>query len=411
MSKNNIKKSIREIEEATGIEKKELKPKKSTQVIEKLDSSVDKLIDKVEGIKDDATESIKTDLTNIKSELDNVKKYPRFSFMIQPEQHLDDLGDKIDKVVARMTEVNEKNLITTQDFEDLRDLVINVKDITKEIMTNICVSFDKYTEDNNKNTDKIVKAVDLSGQPTKEAIDILNSELKTVSEETLKCHKLTNNKIVNVNDSIEAMNVDLNKKGEDTNKKIEELNSKQELRHVVQSRNQKDIEQEVNALRTDNDKKEIQKEGLFRKIISKLESTLNVFVKNTEVNDAVPVVLVDANKAAFYNAGGGGGGGFDMSTIEDNTQPSKVPVIHNVTMTNANVEYSQLLSNNTRKVDIKLRANAILKIAFAAGASGTTYITVSYGASLHLENVNLAGITLYFQSPSAAQTAEILAWT
>jgi len=91
---------------------------------------------------------------------------------------------------------------------------------------------------------------------------------------------------------------------------------------------------------------------------------------------------------------------------------AQTPTIYNVDMTAANTEYFQALPTNTRKLDIKLRAqNALLKIAFVEGESGTNYIQISYGSSLHLENVKLNNIIVYFQSPSNSQVCEILAWT
>ena len=91
---------------------------------------------------------------------------------------------------------------------------------------------------------------------------------------------------------------------------------------------------------------------------------------------------------------------------------AQTPTIYNVDMTAANTEYSQALPANTRKLDIKLRAqNALLKIAFVEGESGTNYIQIPYGSSYHAENIKLTGITIYFQSPSNSQVCEILAWT
>ena len=87
------------------------------------------------------------------------------------------------------------------------------------------------------------------------------------------------------------------------------------------------------------------------------------------------------------------------------------PTIYNVNLTTVNTEYSQALPSGTKKVDIKLRGlGALLKIAFTSGASGSTYITVPYGASLHLEGVNLTGITVYAQSSTASQVLEIVSW-
>lgn len=103
---------------------------------------------------------------------------------------------------------------------------------------------------------------------------------------------------------------------------------------------------------------------------------------------------------------------FLVETVEDNAGLPETPAIYNVTMTSKDTEYSQALPAGTRKVDIKLRAtNALLKVAFTESASGSTYITVPYGSSLHLENVDLTSITVYVQSPTDVQTLEVLAWT
>lgn len=87
------------------------------------------------------------------------------------------------------------------------------------------------------------------------------------------------------------------------------------------------------------------------------------------------------------------------------------PTIANVTMTSAATEYSYALPAGTTRFTIKLRAlNALLQLAFASGTSGTTYITIPYGDQLPITDVKGAGITLYFQSPTASQTAEISSW-
>ncbi len=87
------------------------------------------------------------------------------------------------------------------------------------------------------------------------------------------------------------------------------------------------------------------------------------------------------------------------------------PTIANVTMTSADTEYSYAIPAHSKRFEIKLRsANALLKLAFASGTSGTSYITIPYGSSLLEEDIKAGGITLYFQSPTASQTAEIKTW-
>lgn len=82
----------------------------------------------------------------------------------------------------------------------------------------------------------------------------------------------------------------------------------------------------------------------------------------------------------------------------------------NVTMTSADTEYSYTFPAGTQKFSIKLRAlNALLKVAFASGTSGSTYFTIPYGDILVME-AKIGGSTIYFQSPTASQVAEIQTW-
>ena len=87
------------------------------------------------------------------------------------------------------------------------------------------------------------------------------------------------------------------------------------------------------------------------------------------------------------------------------------PVIYNVTMTNANTEYSQALPANTKKFLIKCRGSYDIKAAFASGESGTTYVTIPAGSALCETLIVAASLTLYFQCATAAQVAEIVAWS
>ena len=82
-------------------------------------------------------------------------------------------------------------------------------------------------------------------------------------------------------------------------------------------------------------------------------------------------------------------------------------------MPTAFTEYSYTLPSHTRKFTIKLRESNILTMAFTEGASGTTYLTIPSGTSywdseLYTTDHNI--VTVYFQSPAAAQTAEIVYW-
>ena len=90
---------------------------------------------------------------------------------------------------------------------------------------------------------------------------------------------------------------------------------------------------------------------------------------------------------------------------------SMTPTMYNKAMTSADTEYSQALPADTKKVMIKLRSGtAALKLAYVVSESGTKYITIPIGTSKWIDTAWLASKTLYFQSPSASQVAEIEAW-
>jgi len=87
------------------------------------------------------------------------------------------------------------------------------------------------------------------------------------------------------------------------------------------------------------------------------------------------------------------------------------PALYNVTMTLANTEYSQALPANCQKFTIKCRTNYDVKLAFTAAASGVTYLTIPRGMAYSEDLIRPATLTLYFQCPTAAQVAEIIAWS
>lgn len=86
------------------------------------------------------------------------------------------------------------------------------------------------------------------------------------------------------------------------------------------------------------------------------------------------------------------------------------PTIKNVTMTNVNTEYSYTLPTGTKMFRVKLRGvGAPMKMAIDEGESGTTYMTIDNGKTQE-ELVKGGGATLYFQSPTANQVAEIISF-
>jgi len=101
-----------------------------------------------------------------------------------------------------------------------------------------------------------------------------------------------------------------------------------------------------------------------------------------------------------------------LRQIRDNQLASATtPAIYNVTMTNADTEYSQALPTDCKKLLVKCRGGYDIKLAFASGESGTNYITIPSGSALCETLIKAASLTLYFQCATAGQVAEIVAWS
>jgi hypothetical protein len=83
--------------------------------------------------------------------------------------------------------------------------------------------------------------------------------------------------------------------------------------------------------------------------------------------------------------------------------------VYNVSVTLANTEFSQDLTEGTKAFTIRVRGGSSLKLAFEAGQSGTNYVTIPPGANYTAEGLNFSG-TLYFQTPKPSQTVEIVEW-
>ena len=103
-----------------------------------------------------------------------------------------------------------------------------------------------------------------------------------------------------------------------------------------------------------------------------------------------------------------------MSTVTTTARAKIVsaatPTIYNISMPLAGNEYSQLLSNGTKKILVRMRNRAKLRIAFVSGDTFTLWVTVEPGAVYFEENLDLNGATIYLQSQEASQVAEILEW-
>ena len=96
-------------------------------------------------------------------------------------------------------------------------------------------------------------------------------------------------------------------------------------------------------------------------------------------------------------------------TVRAKVRTPENPTIYNVVAVVADTEYAQVLSGATKQLRIKARGNAKLRIAFSAGATATSYVTVPRGCEYPIEAVNYAG-NIYFRSNVAGETVEIVEW-
>jgi hypothetical protein len=101
----------------------------------------------------------------------------------------------------------------------------------------------------------------------------------------------------------------------------------------------------------------------------------------------------------------------DVSLIPSQSPIAATPLVVNVASALINTEYSYTFSANTKKILIKPRIDSNVKFSYISGQSGTTFITIPKGNTFSLDQLNLNGVTIYFQTDKPSNTLEILAWT
>lgn len=84
--------------------------------------------------------------------------------------------------------------------------------------------------------------------------------------------------------------------------------------------------------------------------------------------------------------------------------------IFNETIASANVEQSLALPAEIVGYLIKVRgSSSTLKLTHVSGESGTKYLTIPR-TGVHCDNHSYNNLTLYFQTPVAGVTVEIVTW-
>jgi len=88
------------------------------------------------------------------------------------------------------------------------------------------------------------------------------------------------------------------------------------------------------------------------------------------------------------------------------------PVIVNQSIVSANTEYSYALPANTKRFKIQNRNEGLVKLSYNTGESGTKYWSIFPGQQYDGENISdTASLTIYYQSPKASQTLEVISWS
>lgn len=138
---------------------------------------------------------------------------------------------------------------------------------------------------------------------------------------------------------------------------------------------------------------------------------------HTKPENALAVKIFDGKNKIVDQFGGiasfplGSGGD---SASADNWKISSTPTIYNITMTNANTEYSQALPAGTKKFTWQCRTAFDVRFAFVTGKVATPtapYMTLKSGAIYYEDGTNLTSITLYLACGTAGKVVELICYT
>ena len=90
------------------------------------------------------------------------------------------------------------------------------------------------------------------------------------------------------------------------------------------------------------------------------------------------------------------------------------PHSYNLTLTNADTEYSLLLPSGIKDFRFRCRDDYAIRFSFEAGkvaGPADPYLTLPSGADYFSDQNDLTEITLYFASAQAGVVVEIEAWS
>jgi len=95
---------------------------------------------------------------------------------------------------------------------------------------------------------------------------------------------------------------------------------------------------------------------------------------------------------------------------------AKTPAVANVTITNANTEYTYTIPDDTKKIAFSIQDGVSTdnyRIAYITGKVATpTAPYLKYNSDIEYSetNINLAGTTLYFAHSAGTKVAQIICW-
>lgn len=90
------------------------------------------------------------------------------------------------------------------------------------------------------------------------------------------------------------------------------------------------------------------------------------------------------------------------------------PFSFNLTLTDADTEYSQLLPSGVKELRFRCRSSNSIRYAFITGKVATPtapYFTLPAGSDYFSDSDDLTGTILYFASSTSGVIVELEAWT
>jgi hypothetical protein len=87
------------------------------------------------------------------------------------------------------------------------------------------------------------------------------------------------------------------------------------------------------------------------------------------------------------------------------------PTVTNVTLGLSGTEQGIVLPANSKRVYLKTPDVAKLQMTYAAGQSGSSYITIPMGCNYLEENIDRPSTTVYLQSNKNGTVVQVLSWT